>query len=340
MGSNPTLGIKNMFFWILIFIVSLAILVKSADWLILGAEKIGLSLGFSSFAVGVIIISLGTSLPELAASLVATLQGITDFAVANAVGSNIANILLVVGVSVVVGKKLKITKSIINLDLPLLTIATVLFLVIVSDGRVVLLESILLLTAYLVYVLYVLSLKERANKDNLSLLPSREMRKRHLFLIEKRKNKKLKITLKDIIFLLVGAIGLALGGKYLIDSVIALAELFNITTGIIAISVVALGTSLPELFVSVRAIMQKRGAMALGNVFGSNVFNALVVVGIPGLFTTLSLDTSTFSIGLPIMALATFCFIISGISRKIHLWEGGFYLILYLFFIIKIFGLI
>ncbi|MDD5606769.1 MAG: calcium/sodium antiporter [Candidatus Pacebacteria bacterium] len=327
--------------WLLIFIFSLVVLIKSADWLILSAEKIGLALGLSSFTVGLIIVSLGTSLPELASSITATLKGMTDFAVSNAIGSNIANILLVIGASAVIGKKLIITKSLIDLDLPLLTAATVLLLGIASDAKIVFLESILLLSAYLIYVFYTISSKEPSiNKENLNLLPSREIRRRHIFLIERHKNKKLKITLKDIVLLFIGVIGLTLASKYLVDSVINLSKIFNITPGIIAITAVAIGTSLPELFVSIRAVLQKRSEMALGNILGSNVFNALVVVGLPGLFTTLELDEKTFSVGLPIMALATFCFIVSGISRKIHKWEGGFYLILFLFFIGKIFNLI
>ncbi len=330
-----------MIFWLIVFIVSLALLIKSADWLILGAEKIGLALGLSSFSVGMIIVSLGTSFPELAASLTATLRGVNDFAVANTVGSNIANILLVVGLSAVIGGKIMVTKSIIDLDLPLLTLATVLLLVVLSNGQIVFLEAVLLLAAYLVYAVYSVSLREsNVNKENLNLLPTREMRKRHILLIEKYKDKRMKITSKDLVMLILGMAGLALASKYLVDSVIILSEIFSISTGIIAVTMVALGTSLPELFVSIRAVIQKRSEMALGNIFGSNVFNSLVVVGIPGLFSTLKVDQQTFSIGLPIMALVTLCFVISGISRKIHNWEGGLYLILYLFFIIKIFELI
>ncbi len=330
-----------MILWILVFIVSLMVLIKSADWLILSAEKIGLSLGLSSFTVGLIIVSLGTSLPELAGSLVATFRGLTDFAVSNAIGSNIANILLIVGFSAVIGKSLKVTKSLIDLDLPLLVLATVLLLGVTYNGKVVLLESILLIVAYLIYIFYTISFKEtNLDKETLNLLPSKEMRKRHITLIEKHKNKRLRITRKDILLFLLGVIGLTLASKYLIDSVINLSAIFNIAPGIIAVTAVAIGTSLPELFVCIRAVLQKRSEMALGNIFGSNVFNALVVIGIPGLISTLEVEQQTLLIGLPVMALTTLCFVISSISRKIHNWEGGFYLILYLFFILKIFNLI
>lgn len=114
-------------FWIVIFLASLVALVKGADWLLESSEKIGLSLGLSPFIIGVTIVGLGTSFPELISSLFAVFQGITEFVPANAIGSNIANILLVVGVSAVIGGRLVVTKSLIDLDLPLLAISTILF---------------------------------------------------------------------------------------------------------------------------------------------------------------------------------------------------------------------
>src|SRR3989344_1847947 len=113
-----------LIFWIIIFIVSLGALVKGADWLIKSSEKIGLALGLSPFIVGVTIVGVGTSFPELISSFVATMKGVTDVVAANAVGSNIANILLIVGISAIVGRRLVVTKSLIDLDLPLLAIST------------------------------------------------------------------------------------------------------------------------------------------------------------------------------------------------------------------------
>jgi cation:H+ antiporter len=125
-------------FWILVFIVSLAVLVKSADWFIEGSEKIGLALKISPFIIGVTIVSVGTSFPELASSIVAALRGATEIVTANALGSNIANILLVVGLSAVVARQLIIKRSLIDLDAPLLATTTVLFIFIMWDKQIVL----------------------------------------------------------------------------------------------------------------------------------------------------------------------------------------------------------
>jgi cation:H+ antiporter len=311
-----------LIFWIAVFVVSLVALVKGADWLITSSEKIGLSLGLSPFIVGVTIVGVGTSFPELISSLVAVFKGVTDVVAANAIGSNIANILLIIGVSAVVSKRLTVTKNLIDVDLPLLAITTVLLLGVVWDKQITLGESILLLAAYGVYFLYTVFHRDTdeagAAKNNRSSRP--------------------KILAKDILLLGVGILGLVLGAKYMIDALVNLSAMLNVATGVIAITAVAVGTSLPELLVSAKAALQKKSEVALGNIFGSNVFNALVVVGFPGLFKRLSLDEQTFAIGVPTMALATLLFVISGISKRIHVWEGALFLAVYLLFIAKLFS--
>ena len=316
--------------WIIIFIVSLVVLVKGADWLLQSAEKIGLALGLSPFIVGVVIVGAGTSFPELISSLVAVFKGASEIVTANAVGSNIANILLVVGASAVVGKRLAVKKNLIDLDLPLLAISTVLFLGVVYDGQVRFIEALLLLIAYGVYLTYSIV---HPDEDREGVLPSRATRRR-------RKIKgQSKVTVKDYGWLVVGILGLVLGAKYLVDSVIAMSDIFGLGTGAIAIIAVAFGTSLPELLVSIKAALKGKSEIALGNIFGSNVFNILVVMGLPALFGSLTVDDPTLMIGVPMMLLATFLFIVSGISRKIHMWEGAMYILVYVMFTGKIFNL-
>ncbi len=316
--------------WIIIFIVSLVVLVKGADWLLQSAEKIGLALGLSPFIVGVVIVGAGTSFPELISSLVAVFKGASEIVTANAVGSNIANILLVVGLSAVVGKKLVVKKNLIDLDLPLLAISTVLFLGVVYDGQVHLVEALLLLITYGIYIAYSIIHPDESREG---VLPSRATRG------QKKVDKKSKVTVKDYGWLIVGVFGLVLGAKYLVDSVIALSEIFNLGTGAIAIIAVAFGTSLPELLVSIKAALKGKSEIALGNIFGSNAFNILVVIGLPAMFGSLVVDEPTLMLGVPTMLLATFLFIVSGISRKIHMWEGAMYLVVYVMFTGKIFNL-
>ncbi|MDP3881088.1 MAG: calcium/sodium antiporter [bacterium] len=318
--------------WILVFIVAIIALIKGADWLLDSAEKIGFALGLSSFIVGVIIVGLGTSFPELISSIAAVIEGATDIPAANAIGSNIANILLVVGLAAIVGRRLIVTKNLIDLDLPLLAVTTGIFLVVAWDKTINLTEAIILLATYLIYFIY--TIKEADyNDDNIEpsdIIPP---------IIEAPK-KSNKITIKDIVFLILGLLSLIFGAKFLIDAVIAISAILNIATGVIALAAVAFGTSLPEVIVSIKAAMNKKYEVALGNIFGSNIFNILVVVGIPGLFKTLTLDTQTFSLGIPMLIASTILFVISGISKHIHIWEGLLYVLLYALFIAKIFALI
>lgn len=322
--------------WIIIFIVSIAVLVKGADWLLGSAEKIGLAMGLSPFIVGVVIVGLGTSFPELISSFAASLRGVTEIVAANAVGSNIANILLVVGIASVVGRKLTVTKNLIDLDLPLLAIGTALFLGMAWDRDISFVEALIMLLVYTTYVLYTIFYVDDSGEEVKEKLPSRADRRKKK---TPRGPKKPKVRGKDYLYLVLGVLGLIFGAKYLIDSVVALSEIWNIAPGAIAITAVALGTSLPEIIVSVKAARANKSEIALGNIFGSNVFNMLVVVGLPGLFNRLTLDEPTFTIGLPFMAMATLLFVISGISRRIHLWEGTFYLAVYVLFVGKLFEL-
>ena len=337
-----------MFFWVVVFIVALALMVKSADWLLEKAEKIGLALGISPFIVGVTIVGMGTSFPELISSLMAIWQGATEMVVANAIGSNIANILLIVGLSVIVARKLVVTKSLIDLDLPLLAISTVLILGILVDRQVVFAEAVILLVAYIIYVSYTMIHKESEDADidktaDLpDIIPSRPERRKHITHKKQKRTtmRRPKITGGDIGLLLAGMVGLFLGSKYMVMSVVELSAIFQISTGVIAISAVAIGTSLPELLVSIKAARKKQAEIAVGNIFGSNVFNMLLVIGLPALFSDLVVDEKTFTLGIPTMVTATLLFIFSGISKRIHIWEGFMYFILYVLFMGKLFGLL
>lgn len=323
--------------WILVFIVSLVFLVKGADWLLESAEKIGLAIGLSSFIVGVVIVGIGTSFPEIITSLVASFKGVTEIVTANAIGSNIANILLVIGLSAIVGNNLKVTKSLIDIDLPLLATSTAFFLGVAWDRQVTLVESIFLLIFFGIYLSYIILYRDDDKEDN--VLPARSERRKVNINFKEKKIKRPKINIKDILFLILGITGLMLGSKYLVESVIALSEILNVGAGAISLAAVALGTSLPELLVSIKAAWKHKPEVALGNIFGSNVFNVLLVIGIPGLFNTLAIDEQTFTLGIPVLVVATLLFVISGISKKIHIYEGFMYVSIYIFFVCKLFGL-
>lgn len=332
-----------LFFWILVFILSLILLIKSADWFVESSEKIGLALKISPFIIGVTIVAIGTSFPELASSLAAVLKGENEIVAANVIGSNIANILLIIGLSAVTARSLIVKRSLIDLDAPLLITSTILLFFIVWDKKIVFGEGVILILAFIVYLLYTIfqRRKEEITPELVEILPEGVEIKILPSRIERRKKEieetfPSKPDFKTYFFLVFGIIGLVFGANYTIESMVKISEILKIVPSLIAITALAVGTSLPELIVSVRSAIQKKHEIALGNVFGSNVFNALIIIGIPALIKPLTIDNLTFSIGLPFLIVATLIFVISGISRRIHIWEGAMYLLIYILFIVKL----
>ncbi|MBC7073835.1 calcium/sodium antiporter [Candidatus Parcubacteria bacterium] len=330
-------------FWSIIFILSLTLLVKSADWFVESSEKIGLALKVSPFIIGVSIVAIGTSLPELASSIAAVLKEAGEVVAANVVGSNIANILLIVGLSAVASGALIVKKSLIDLDAPLLATTTVLFLFISLDKNINLFEGILLIFAFLVYLLSTISQRKEeiitpdlgeviSLEEMIGILPSRVERRRQ----ELKEKLPQKLNFTCFLFLILGLLGLIFGADYTIESLKKMAEILKVPNSLITITALAVGTSLPELVVSVQSALKKKYEIALGNIFGSNVFNALVVIGILALISPLKVDNLTFFIGFPYLIASTLLFVISGISRRIHKWEGAMYLLIYFLFILQL----
>ncbi len=231
------------------------------------------------------------------------------------------------GLSAIIGKKLIVNKSLIDIELPLLSIGTVIFLSAIwpwNGGEAVITraESVILILAYVSYLLYTISYREGSDSEK-SPPAERE-----------------KLSVQIWVALFVGIGLLVLGSKFLIDSVVEMSKIIGIAVEIITILAVAVGTSLPELVVSVRAAFNKKFDIAIGNIIGSNTFNSFMVIGIPGLFTTIGLDQATFIVGVPMLILTTFLFVISGISNRIHSWEGILYVFLYVFFVGKILNIL
>ncbi len=206
----------------------------------------------------------------------------------------------------------------------------------------------MLIIAFIIYFLYTLFQKREEiftpelveilpDGEEFNNLPSRADRRRKEEM-KKKEEQVYKLNFNIFFFFTLGIIGLIIGVNYIVDSVLVIADFFNIGVTLIAITAVSIGTSLLELVVSVRAALRKKYEIALGNIFGSNVFNILLVIGIPSLINPLKVDDITFFVGVPFLILATLIFVISGISRRIHIWEGLMYLLIYALFIIKIIG--
>lgn len=249
---------------------------------------------------------------------------------------------MIVGLSAIVARRLIVKRSLIDLDAPLLATTTILFVFIMWDREVVFIEGVLLLATFSAYILSTVFRKEEEETPEITeVLPSRVERRKRIKIEKKRKGKaSSRLNPRIFLFLILGIVGLVIGAQLNIRSLLELSDLLNISTSLLAITVVAIGTSLPDMVVSVMAAAKKKYEIALGNIFGSNVFLVLAVVGLPALIKPLAIDDLTFYVGLPFLVTATFLFIISGISRRIHIWEGLMYLLIYVLFVARLLNLI
>lgn len=290
--------------------VSLFFLIKSSDWFVDSAEKIGLSLGISPFIIGVTVVAFGTSLPELASSVASVQMGSSEIVAGNVVGSNITNIFLIIGVTAFVGKGIKMKYNIIDMDIPLLIISSFFLWLFMRDGQIGVLEIILLLGGLVVFLF-----NSFGNGK------------------EDEPEEKIKVKAKTYLILAASGILIYFSSEYTVIGLKGIAETLAIKKEIVSLGALALGTSLPELVVSISAIRRNNHGIAVGNVLGSNIFNSYAVIGIASLFGPLNITSDITEFSIPVMIAATILFSFMSISGKIGRWEGFMLLLLYVYFI-------
>lgn len=292
---------------------------KSSDYFVDFSEEIGLHFGLSPFLIGAIILAFGTSIPELITSVYAVIAGSPEIVIGNVVGSNIANILLVLGSLAIIDNTLKVHVTAIRMELVLLAVTAILLAVFILNKEVSLLEAGILFSGLVAYVGYTVR-----NSRKVTELVGEE-------------NEKPDIKPHHWLLLVLSGAGIFFGAKYTVESIIRLSEYLNIGTEVIALSAVALGTSLPELIVSVMAVRKGNADMALGNILGSNIFNIFSVISIPRFFGELLIPDDVVSFSLPVMLFATFLVYVVIRNKILSRWEGIFLITLYIVFNIELF---
>lgn len=300
--------------FIFIFVAALAVLLFASDIFIGAAEKIGLSLGISPFIIGVTIIAFGTSLPELATSIAAVYANNSEIVAGNVIGSNITNILLVLGLTSLVGKRINLNFNIWDIDMPLLLGSALFLFIALRDGSFSILEAVIFLFALVGFLIN--SVRGSQNDD---------------------KNRP-KIQLKDVMFLIAGGVVVYLSAEYTIIGIKGIAEIAKIDPDIISLTFVALGTSLPEVVVSLAAAKKGKHAIAVGNVLGSNIFNTYAVMSIPRFLGDLTISDSIITLGLPFLLVASVMFGIITVSQKISRWEGLLMILIYICYMGELFS--
>jgi cation:H+ antiporter len=300
----------DIVFYFALFAVSLAVLLKASDWFVDAAEEIGLSLGISPFIIGVTIVAFGTSLPELATGIASVLKGESEIVVSTVVGSNITNIALVLGLVAILVKQIELEYNIWHIDMPFLWGSAFLFYFMLQDGQFSIFEAFLSIVGIVVFLAY----SFKSENESEEVIRS-------------------KASWKSYAFLLLGGVLVYLGADYTIYAITKLSAIAEIEPKIISLSAVALGTSLPEVIVSLSAARKGKTSIAVGNVLGSNIFNTYVVMGIPAFVGELEIPADIADVYLPLMVAMTLLFGIMANNKKITRWEGVVLVMFYTFFI-------
>ncbi|MDG2125597.1 MAG: calcium/sodium antiporter [Verrucomicrobiales bacterium] len=278
---------------ILLLIVGLVLLTGGADILVRGASAIAARVGLSNLVIGLTVVAFGTSAPELAVSLKAALGGTADIAVGNVIGSNIFNIAAILGLSAVICP-LVVHIDIIRRDLPVLLAASLAFVVMLKTGAgIAHIEGVLLVTALIVYLVWSIRASRRETFDPGIVMPDAgpPPRTTHIAL--------------SISFTLAGLVLLVLGANTFVDNAVIIARHLGLSEAVIGLTIVAGGTSLPELATSLVAACRRQADIAVGNAVGSSIFNILAIAGITSTTTSLSgAGISTFELGAMLLTAA------------------------------------
>jgi cation:H+ antiporter len=301
-------------------IAGLVLLVVGAEALVRGASKIAAVIGISPLVIGLTIVSFGTSSPELAVSLGSAFNGKADLALGNVVGSNIFNVLFILGVSALI-VPLIVHQQLVRLDVPIMIGASLLVMLFGWDGAVVWWEGAVLLAIGIWYTVFLIrQSKKEKRKDVLE-----DYQEEYA---DDGNPKNDRIWLQ-IIFVVVGLALLVLGSRFLVDSAVAIAQSLGVSELVIGLTIIAAGTSLPEVATSVLASIRKQEDIAVGNVVGSNIFNILIILGLTAIIAPggVPVNPAAMSLDVPFMiAVAVACLPLFFTGYRIDRWEGFVFL--------------
>ncbi len=303
---------------VLMFAGGLVGLVLGAGWLVRGAAKLALSFGISPLVVGLTVVAFGTSAPELAVSAGAVLDGKVDIAIGNVVGSNILNVLFILGASALIAP-LIVNVQLIRQEVPIMIAVTLVLVLMMLDGVLAFWESALLLTAMVVYTVFLVVQSRRQGAsadaefdDEVDMSSTWD---RHWSM--------------QLALIAAGLVALVVGSHFLVEAAVTTAKQFGVSDVVIALTIVALGTSLPEVATSITAAIKGQRDMAVGNVVGSNTFNILGCLGVSGVLSTSGLAVAASVINFDawvMLAVALACLPIFITGREIARWEGAVFL--------------
>ena len=311
----------SIFLTVILIIIGFGLLIKCADLLVDSSSSIAKKFHIPEIIIGLTIVSIGTSLPELIVSLKSAMSGHSDMSVGNVVGSNVCNLLLILGLASTINP-IKFKKETRLIEIPICLVLTIIFGILCNTNNIISRpESILLIILFTIFIGYTIIMGKKGEKFD----------KEEGEIIEQKEEKSETSILKNIIFIILGIIGLKVGGDLVVDNSIIVAKFFNISEQIISLTIVAIGTSLPELVTSVVAAIKGNSDISIGNILGSNIFNMALIIGISSLINPITYNlVYNFEIGILIIAsIVLALFPIIPPKNKMSRMNGIIYLTMY-----------
>lgn len=307
-----------------LFFVGFILLIKGADLLVDGASVVAKRLGVSALVIGLTIVAFGTSVPELVVNLFASLEGNTDLAIGNVLGSNIVNILLILGVSAIF-YPLTVQKSTVWKEVPFALLAVTVLGVMANDmvlngevsSAITRGEGLILIAFFVIFLYYIFGIS-KGNTDT-----------------QVEETAESVSLTRSILMVVIGIGGLVVGGKWIVDGAVAFASGFGVSEALIGLTIVAIGTSLPEMATSVVAAYKKNVDIAVGNVVGSNIFNIFWILGVSSIIQPLPFSQMlSFDLGMTFGAtLLLFLAFFIGKRHTLERWQGVLFVVLYVAYI-------
>lgn len=313
----------NIFWAILMLLGGMVLLVKGADWFVDGASNIAKALKIPSLVIGLTLVSMGTSAPEAAVSITSAIQRMSDMSIGNVVGSNIFNTLFILGVSALF-IPLAVNREIKIYDIPVMLgtyLILILFAFVVTPGRLDLLEGIVMLLLFVGYITFLILRTKKANQGLGALSENAET--------PTEPEKKMPMW-KSILFAVLGLAGIVGGGTLSVDGAEYIALKLGMSEALVGLTILAVGTSLPELVTSVVASIKKENDIAIGNVVGSNIFNVIFILGLSSVISPLAVAGMDSLIDMLVMfGSGVLLFLVAFCGKKIYKWQGVIGVLLY-----------
>lgn len=303
-------------------IAGLVLLVAGAEVLVKGASRIAGALGISPLVIGLTVVAFGTSAPEMAVSVMSATQGNPDIALGNVVGSNICNVLLILGIASII-IPLVVQQQLIRLDVPVMIGVSLLVLLLGFDGRIAVWEGILFVLLGIAYTIFLIRMSRKETSKSVVQEYEQEFG-------NEKKQRTLPLWL-SVVFVLAGLVLLVLGSRWMVNAAVAIARVFEISDLVIGLTIIAIGTSLPEIATSVIAGLRGERDIAVGNVVGSCIFNIVFILGITAIAGGgIGVPVTALRFDIPVMIIvAVACLPIFFTGNRLDRWEGIFFLFYY-----------